>query len=212
MPQKPDSHLWLLRTFHIKTSRHSRWVKSWRSISGASSNRISCCSNVNSTVPLSGYDLHKFLAICKNANLWQHRYTAAKFEKRVIRFSLANWSNTKIPAFLPDSLRVVQIPEFLRRVQKADILPVSKIPALSRGAGIQAFHLRAFISHLIEHLTSHREYPRVKCIFLCTCARIPQSCHPVQRLGNEISRACSNSHPHLTPVISFTLYLKCRFS
>ena len=28
MLQKVDRHLWVLRTFHIKTSRHSRWVKS----------------------------------------------------------------------------------------------------------------------------------------------------------------------------------------
>ena len=59
-------------------------------------------------------------------------YKVPKFEHSLVIFSLANWSNTKIPAFLPASLRAVQIPEFLCRVQKADILPVSKIPALSR--------------------------------------------------------------------------------
>ena len=88
----------------------------------------------------------------------------------LVIFSLANWSNTKIPEFLLASLRAVQIPGFLYRVQKADILPVSKIPALSRVGHPQPFHLRAFISHLIEHLTSHREYRRVKCIFLCSWA------------------------------------------
>ena len=59
-------------------------------------------------------------------------YKVPKFENSLVIFSLANWSNTKIPAFLPASLRAVQIPEFLCRVQKPDILPVSKIPALSR--------------------------------------------------------------------------------
>ena len=52
MPQKADSHLWVLRTFHIKTSRHSRWVKSWRPITAASSNHIASCSGMTPIVEL----------------------------------------------------------------------------------------------------------------------------------------------------------------
>ena len=119
-------------------------------------------------------------------------YKVPKFEHSLVIFSLANWSNTKIPAFLPASLRAVQIPEFLCRVQKADILPVSKIPALSRAwhpaispsrvyiAFNWALNLSPWISERKMHISMQ--------------LGIPRSCHAVQRLGKGRSRACANSH------------------
>ena len=138
----------------------------------------------------------------------------SKFDQSLIVFSLANWSNTKIPAFLPASLRVGQIPEFLCRVQKADILAVSKISALSRARhpGISpsrvyiAFNWALNLSPWISESKMHISMQQLR-------ERIPQSCHAVQRLGKGISRACSNSGPPKPPYfLCQFLYLKCRFS
>ena len=176
MPQKVDRHLWVLRTFHIKTSRHSRWVKSRRPITAASSNHIASCSGITSIVELFiCFGLYFFFDDPSSDKKFHGNTlcvsdTKCQNLRRI--WSYFPWRIDQIPKYqhfcrLPWELFKYQ--NFSAEYKKLTFclwVKSQHFPA----PGIQPFHLRAFISHLIEHLTSHREYPRVKCIFLCSWA------------------------------------------